>query len=47
MLLTRFEVKLAPGKRNETAMINETQDNFTAKMGELILIFKRMDDTAD
>ncbi|KAF2256020.1 cytochrome P450 [Trematosphaeria pertusa] len=40
LLLSRFEVTLAPAKRNETEVVDGMKDNFTVHPGQLKLIFR-------
>ena len=39
LLITRFDVRLAPGE-DGTALIKESQDSFTLRMGDLHLVFE-------
>lgn len=39
MMLANFEFKLAPGKDNQTRVVDDLKDGFTATPGDLHVIF--------
>lgn len=41
LLITRFDVRLAPGE-DGTALIEQSQDSFTLRMGDLNLVFEEI-----
>lgn len=40
MILVNFEFSLDPGKENQTRVVDQLEDSFTANPGELEIVFK-------
>lgn len=46
MILASFEFRLAPGKENQTRVVDDLKDGFTATPGELSVVFTPIDNRA-